>query len=107
MKQYFVYILASKRNGTLYIGVTSNLEKRIFEHKNKLIKGFTEKYNLKILVYYEITSDINSAIRREKQLKKWNRKWKLELIEKSNPKWTDLSEGWIPSRACLLQAGWE
>lgn len=107
MKQYFVYILASKRNGTLYIGVTSNLEKRIFEHKNKLIKGFTEKYNLKILVYYEITNDINSAIRREKQLKKWNRKWKLELIEKSNPKWTDLSEGWISSRACLLQAGWE
>lgn len=75
MKQYYVYILASKRNGTLYIGVTSNLEKRIYEHKIKLIKGFTEKYNVNKLVYFEISNDIKSAINREKQLKKWNRNW--------------------------------
>ena len=99
MKTYYVYILASKRNGTLYIGVTSNLVKRIYEHKNKLIEGFTKKYNVDKLVYYEETSDINVAIKREKQLKKWNRKWKLELIEKGNPNWNDLAENWIPSQA--------
>ena len=99
MSQYFVYILASKRNGTLYIGVTSNLTKRLYEHKNKLLKGFTEKYNVNKLVYYETSNDQTSAIIREKQLKKWNRKWKIELIEKNNPKWVDLSEDWIPSQA--------
>ena len=88
--QYYVYILASKRNGTLYIGVTSNLIKRVYEHKNNIIEGFTKKYNIHKLVYYEISNDIESAIRREKQLKKWNRKWKLELIEKNNPEWRDL-----------------
>jgi len=91
--QYYVYILASKRNGTLYIGITSNLVKRAYEHKNNIIDGFTKKYNIHKLVYYEITDDIESAIRREKQLKKWNRKWKLNLIENSNPEWIDLYFG--------------
>ncbi|MBA7534953.1 hypothetical protein ES705_27203 [subsurface metagenome] len=88
--RYYVYILASKRNGTLYIGVTSNLIKRIYEHKNNLIEGFTKKYNIHNLVYYEITEDVNSAITREKQLKIWKRNWKIELIEKNNPGWKDL-----------------
>jgi putative endonuclease len=88
--QYYVYLLASKRNGTLYIGVTSDLVKRVHEHKNDLIEGFTKKYNVHKLVYYEATEDINSAITREKQLKKWKRDWKIELIEKSNPEWKDL-----------------
>ena len=88
--RYYVYILASKRNGTLYIGVTSNLIKRIYEHKNNLIEGFTKKYNIHNLVYYEITEDVNSAIAREKQLKRWKRNWKIELIEKNNPEWKDL-----------------
>ena len=95
MKNYFVYILASKKNGTLYIGVTSNLKKRIYEHKNKMIEGFTKIYTIDRLVYFETTSDINSAISREKQLKKWNRKWKIELIEKTNSNWSDLAEDWI------------
>ena len=90
--QYYIYILASKRNGTLYIGMTNNLQKRLYEHKNKIVPGFSQKYNIDKLVYFEITSDVKSAIAREKQLKKWNRKWKLELIEKSNPQWNDLSE---------------
>ena len=90
MKQYFVYILASKRNGTLYTGVTSNLLKRVYEHKNNLIEGFTKKYNVHTLVYYEAYNDIYDAIAREKNIKKWKRQWKIELIEKSNPKWEDL-----------------
>jgi len=94
-KNYFVYILASKRNGTLYIGVTNNLERRMYEHKNKLIGGFTKKYSVDKLVHYEMINDVRSAIQREKQLKKWNRKWKLELIEKENPEWKDLSEEWF------------
>jgi putative endonuclease len=88
--QYYVYMLASKRNGTLYIGVTSDLVKRVYEHKNNLIEGFTKKYNVHTLVYYESTDDINSAITREKQLKKWKRGWKIELVEKKNPEWRDL-----------------
>ena len=91
--QYYIYILANKRNGTLYIGVTSNLVKRVYEHKNNIIDGFTKKYSIHKLVYYEITDDIESAIRREKQLKKWNRKWKINLIEKNNPEWIDLYYG--------------
>ena len=87
---YCIYILASRRNGTLYIGVTSNLIKRIWEHKNDVVDGFTKKYGIHLLVYYELTPDVNSAIKREKQLKKWRRKWKLELIEKMNPDWDDL-----------------
>ncbi len=93
-KTYCVYILASKRNGTLYIGVTSNLEKRIYEHKNGVADGFTKKYKVHHLVYYECGNDVVSAITREKQLKKWNRQWKLNLIEKENPMWRDLSEDW-------------
>jgi putative endonuclease len=90
MKSYYIYILASKRNGTLYIGVTNNLMKRVYEHKKGLADGFTKKYIVHKLVYYEQTSDIVSAINREKQIKKWNRKWKLKLIEEGNPKWKDL-----------------
>ena len=89
-EQYYVYILASQRNGTLYIGVTSNLIKRVYEHKNNLVGGFTQKYDVHRLVYFETTDDINNAIRREKQIKKWNRDWKIELIEKNNPDWRDL-----------------
>ena len=90
---YYVYILANRRNGTLYIGVTSDLKKRIYEHKNDLVEGFTKKYKIHNLIYYEQTTDIKSAIQREKQLKKWNRKWKLELINNSNPEWSDLYDG--------------
>jgi len=85
-----VYILASKRNGTLYTGVTSDLVKRVYEHKNGLADGFTKKYNVHHLVYFELHEDMNAAITREKQIKKWNRVWKLELIEKGNPLWKDL-----------------
>jgi len=90
-KQPAVYILASKRNGTLYIGVTSNLQKR-WEHKHDLVEGFTNRYGVHRLVYFELCEDMMSAIRREKQMKKWNRAWKLELIEKQNPAWRDLWE---------------
>lgn len=94
-KTYYTYILASKKNGTLYIGITSDLEKRIVEHKTKTFKGFTEKYDVNMLVYFEIFSDVYDAIAREKQLKKWNRKWKIELIEKTNPTWEDLARSWF------------
>jgi putative endonuclease len=90
VKQYYVYILASKRNGTLYTGVTNNLPKRVFEHKNDVIRGFTEKYSVHNLVWYERYDDICSAIAREKRLKKWKRRWKIDLIEKVNPSWEDL-----------------
>ena len=89
-KQPAVYILASKRNGTLYVGVTSNLQKRVWTHKNDLIEGFAKKYGVHLLVYYELCDDIVSAITREKQIKKWNRAWKLQLIEAQNPDWKDL-----------------
>jgi putative endonuclease len=89
-KYYFVYILASKRNGTLYIGMTNNVIRRVYEHKNNLIEGFTKKYGVHNLVYYEQGSDVTKVILREKQLKKWNRQWKLRLIEKFNPEWKDL-----------------
>jgi putative endonuclease len=89
-KQSAVYILASKRNGTLYIGVTSDLIKRIWEHKNNKVDGFTKRYGVHLLVWYEIHESIESAIEREKQLKEWKRKWKLELIENINPNWQDL-----------------
>ena len=90
MNQYYVYILASKYRGTLYIGVTNNLKRRIYEHKNKIIDGFTKKYSINKLIYYEITENIESAINREKQLKNWRRDWKIQLIEKLNPEWKDL-----------------
>jgi putative endonuclease len=94
-KQPAVYILASKRNGTIYIGVTGNLQQRAWEHKNDLVEGFTKKYGVHRLVYYELHEDMMSAIRREKQMKKWNRAWKLELVETQNPEWEDLWEGII------------
>ena len=89
-KQPAVYILASKRNGTLYIGVTSDLVKRVWQHKNDVVEGFTKKYGVHTLVYYELHADMTEAIVREKRLKKWNRAWKIELIEKENPQWRDL-----------------
>jgi putative endonuclease len=89
---YFVYILASQRNGTLYIGVTNDLARRIWEHREGLVPGFTRKYAVKMLVYYEQFDDIGFAIRRETRLKKWKRRWKLELIETVNPDWHDLYE---------------
>jgi putative endonuclease len=91
-RQYYVYILTNKSNNVLYIGVTNDLIPRIFEHKNKLVEGFTKKYNLRKLVYYEATNDIESAINREKQLKNWHRDWKINLIDQFNPEWKDLSD---------------
>ena len=90
MKEYFVYILASKKNGTIYIGVTNSLIRRVYEHKNNFIDGFTSKYNVHRLVYYERFPRIQEAITREKRLKKWKRSWKIELIEQNNPDWNDL-----------------
>jgi putative endonuclease len=90
MKQPCVYILASKRNGTLYIGVTSNLVQRIYQHRTDAVEGFTRSYQVHVLVHYELHDAMENAIVREKQLKKWNRKWKLELIEEKNPEWRDL-----------------
>ena len=90
MKQYYVYILASKKNGTLYIGVTGDLVKRIYEHKQNSIDGFTKKNNVHNLVYYEHHNEVEEAILREKQMKKWNRKWKIRLIEEKNPGLRDL-----------------
>ena len=93
MKNYYIYILASRKNGTLYIGVTNDLVRRVSEHKKGEVTGFTQKYHVNELVYFERYSMINDAIRREKQLKKWNRSWKIALIEKENPGWRDLYEG--------------
>jgi len=89
-RQPAVYILASKRNGTLYAGVTSNLQKRVWEHKNDIVKGFTRKYQVHLLVWYELHETMESAILREKRIKGWNREWKVKLIENSNPDWKDL-----------------
>lgn len=89
-KTYYVYIMTNCKNGTLYIGVTSNLVKRVYEHKNKLAPGFTSKYNLDRLVYYTTTSDVVSAITLEKQMKRWVRQYKLNVINKFNPEWRDL-----------------
>lgn len=91
-KQYYLYILSSKRNGTLYIGTTNDIIRRVGEHKLKLIDGFTKKYSIKMLAYFEIHNNISEAILREKRLKKWNREWKISLIEKMNPEWNDLYE---------------
>jgi len=91
-KQYYVYLMASKRNGTLYIGITSNLADRIDKHKKGMYDGFTKKYKIEKLVYYEIYGDVYRAISREKQLKDWKRDWKIQLIEKDNPAWRDLSD---------------
>ena len=90
MKQPCVYIMASKRNGTLYTGVTGSLIKRVWEHKNNLVEGFTKRYGVHKLVYFEQHEDMISAITREKRIKKWNRAWKIRLIEQQNPEWNDL-----------------
>ena len=90
MNEFYVYILSSKQNGTVYSGVTSDIVKRSYEHKNNLADGFTKKYNIHQLVWYEIHETAETAIMREKQIKKWQRKWKLELIERNNPQWKDL-----------------
>ncbi|MCB1195611.1 GIY-YIG nuclease family protein [bacterium] len=90
MNDYYVYILASKKHGTLYVGVTNNLLRRIHEHQNDLIEGFTKKYHIHTLVYYEQYDDIECAILREKRIKTWKRQWKVELIENENPEWNDL-----------------
>ena len=91
-KRYFVYIITNKKNGVLYTGITNNLARRVYEHKEKLISGFTSKYNLTKLVFFEETHDVKAAIAREKQIKGWLRKKKIELIESRNPDWNDLSE---------------
>ena len=88
--RYYVYILASRKNGTLYIGITNNLERRLIEHKSGKIKGFTETCHVDRLVYYEETDDVSFAIKREKQLKEWKRAWKIKLIEKENPYWEEI-----------------
>ena len=93
MNRFYVYILCSKRNGTLYAGVMSDLIKRVYEHKDDLANGFTSKYGVHRLVWHEIHESWESAIEREKQIKKWKRAWKLKLIEKNNPYWDDLYEG--------------
>lgn len=89
-KKFYVYIMAKARNSTFYVGVTSNLPKRVWEHKNDVVEGFTQKYGVKNLVYYEVFDDSEGAIKREKRLKKWNRPWKMRIIEEMNPDWNDL-----------------
>jgi putative endonuclease len=102
-KQYYVYILTNK-SGTLYTGVTNNLVRRVFEHKNQKVDGFTKRYNLKYLVYYEVTDDVYAAIAREKQIKGWLRAKKLELINSMNPAWKDLSEEFLEGGDSSLRA---
>lgn len=113
-KQPCVYILASRRHGTLYTGVTSNLLARLYQHREKLTPGFTSKHNVARLVWYEMHGDMRAAILREKRIKKWNRDWKLNLIERSNPEWVDLATGlgfeprqptgtWIPASAGMTE----
>lgn len=89
-RRYFVYILASRIGGTLYIGVTNDLVRRVYEHRSDIVRGFTKQYGVHKLVHYEIYDDVRLAIQREKRLKKWNRAWKIRLIEESNPNWSDL-----------------
>jgi putative endonuclease len=87
---YYVYILASRIGGTLYVGVTNDLVRRVYQHREKLVRGFTKKYGVDLLVYYEAFGEVGAAIRREKQMKRWNRAWKVHLIEEKNPNWDDL-----------------
>lgn len=89
---FYVYLLASQRNGTLYVGVTNDLVRRVWEHKNDFTEGFTKKYGVHLLVWYDVAESAEAAITREKQIKKWNRAWKLRLIEEKNPEWKDLYE---------------
>ena len=94
MKNYYVYILTNCFRGVLYVGVTNSIEGRTWKHKNEIYDGFSKKYKTQKLVYYEIHQDIREAIKREKLIKKWKREWKIELIEKDNPKWEDLGKDW-------------
>jgi len=89
-RQFYIYIMANKRNGTIYIGVTNDLARRVYEHREGLVKGFTSRYGLKSMVYYEVFDSVSLAIQRETSLKRWPRRWKLALIEKANPQWKDL-----------------
>jgi putative endonuclease len=98
-KRYWVYILASKPWGTLYVGVTSDLEARVYQHKNALLDGFTKKYDVKLLVHFEEFDEVGAAIHREKRLKKWPRGWKVNLIRTANPDWIDLAADWYPAMA--------
>ena len=91
---YYAYLLTNWNNKVIYLGVTNNLERRLYEHKNKLVKGFTEKYNVNRLVYFEETQDVTAAIAREKEIKKWRREKKNQLVNRMNPNWKDLSSGW-------------
>ncbi len=93
--QYYVYIITNRKEGVLYIGVTNDLERRMSEHKQGLSKGFSKRYNLDKLIYFETYQYINDAIKREKNIKKWKREWKIELINEDNPKWEDLSKDWF------------
>ncbi len=102
-KRYYVYLLTNWNNKVMYVGVTNNIERRIYEHQNKLVKGFTEKYNVNKLVYFEETEDVNSAITREKEIKKWRREKKDRLVNQVNPTWKDLSKDFSP--APLLCSG--
>ena len=95
---YFVYILASRKNGTLYIGVTNNILRRVDQHRRNIVKGFTGKYNVHRLVYFEQYRDIRDAINREKRMKKWKRQWKIKLIEKDNPDWKDMFDELVEAR---------
>ncbi len=103
MKTYYVYILASQKNGTLYVGITNDLVRRVFEHKEDFVDGFTKKYSVHALVYFESTDDVNAAIEREKNIKAWKREWKIRIIEEFNPGWRDLytdiaDSGSLPSQ---------
>ena len=93
-EKYYVYLLTNWNNKVIYVGITNELTRRIYKHKNKMIKGFTEKYNVKKLVYFEETQDVNTAIEREKEIKKWRREKKNRLVNSMNPNWDDLSSGW-------------
>jgi putative endonuclease len=93
-EKYYVYLLTNWNNKVIYVGITNDLARRVYEHKNKIIKGFTEKYNVKKLVYFEETQDVNTAIEREKEIKKWRREKKNRLVNSMNPNWDDLSSGW-------------
>jgi putative endonuclease len=99
-RESYVYILASKKNGTIYVGVTSDLGNRVLEHKRGVFPGFTDMYEVKTLVYYEVFGDITTAIYREKRLKKCSRKRKVDLIERCNPEWIDLAEDWYSFQVC-------
>ena len=104
-RTFYVYIMASKKNGTLYIGMTNNLVRRVYEHKTNMNEGFTQKYGVHRLVYYESTNDVTAAITREKQMKKWKREWKINLIEERNPNWDDLSDGFYDANGPLPAQG--